>query len=246
MTTRAGVWLVLSLSVALSVHAAAPLFPRPLHIVRLVEDPIAQTSATLDEYCAGNRIVTVSGPKVVITDFETKQLTEIDHAKATWSVTRFDDIAAARRSNVRSVQSAPAWKSTPLGLRGTLDRFEFLDSSTAGKRRVEVGIDRRVTLSRDAVEALIGAAYPNPHSDENDAILRSAESNGVYGLPSETLITVAAGDLTLTLHSTVVRTGDESVPPDELVIAPGTTRVDSKLVRAARELQALDHPAATH
>lgn len=242
MTTRAGVWLVLSLSVALSVHAAAPLFPRPLHIVRLVEDPIAQTSATLDEYCAGNRIVTVSGSKVVITDFETKQLTEIDHARATWSVTRFDDIAAARRSNARAVQSAPAWKSTPLGLRGALDRFEFAD----GKRRVEVGIDRRVTLSREAVEALIGASYPNPHSDENDAILRSAERNGVYGLPSDTLITVAAGDLTLTLHSSIVRTGEESVPPDALVIAPGTTRVDSKLVRAARELQALDHPAAAH
>jgi hypothetical protein len=246
MRTRAGVvWVALSLSV-LTAHAAAPLFPRPLHIVRMIEDPIAQSSVTIDEYCAGNRIVTVSGARVVITDFDAKQLTEIDHAKATWSVTRFDDIAAARRSVSRAAKTAPAWTATPLGLRGALDRFEFVDSSTGSKRRVDVGIDRRVTLSRDAVEALIGASYPNPHNDENDAILRSAEQSGVYGLPSDTAITVTSGDLTLTLHSVIVRTGDETVPPDALVIAPGTTRVDSKLVRASRELQALDHPAATH
>lgn len=239
MRTRTSVMtLVLSLSLATMAQAAAPLFPRPLHIVRQIEDPIAGTSVTIDEYCAGNRIVTLSGSKVVITDFDAKQLTEIDHAKATWSVTRFDDIAAARRANMRAAKAAPAWKSTPLGLRGALDRFEFVD----GKRRVDVGIDRRVTLSREAVEALIGASYPNPHNDENDAILQSAQRDGAYGLPSDTTITVATGELTLTMHSAIVRTGDETVPPDALVIAPGTTRVESKLVRTAHELQALDHP----
>ena len=242
-TTRAGVlYLALSLLAIIPIQAAAPLFPRPLHIVRQVDDPIAQSSVTIDEYCAGNRIVTINGPRVVIVDYDAQQLTEIDHAKATWSVTRFDDIAAARRSQRAQAKSAAKWNSTPLGMRGALDRFEAID----GKRRVEVGIDRRVTLSREAVEALIGASYPNPHGDEHDAILRAAERDGVFGLPSDTTTTVAAGDLTLTMHNVIVRTGDETVPPDALVVAPGTTRVESKLVRASRELQALDHPAANH
>jgi hypothetical protein len=37
--------------------------------VRRVDDPIAKTTATIDEYCAGNRVVTVRGPKVTIADY---------------------------------------------------------------------------------------------------------------------------------------------------------------------------------
>ena len=38
---------------------AAPLFPRPLHFVRRVEDPISHQTSAVDQYCAGNRIVDV-------------------------------------------------------------------------------------------------------------------------------------------------------------------------------------------
>lgn len=80
-------WRRCSLLVAPAVFAATVLFPRPLHLVRRVDDPISKTTATIDEYCGGNRVVTVRGSKVAIADYDAQQLTEIDHAAQTWSVT---------------------------------------------------------------------------------------------------------------------------------------------------------------
>lgn len=48
---------------------ATALFPKPLHLVRRVDDPISKTIATIDEYCLGNRVVTVRGSKVAIADY---------------------------------------------------------------------------------------------------------------------------------------------------------------------------------
>jgi hypothetical protein len=79
----AAVLVVFSTPVAFAANA---LFPRPLHLVRRVDDPISNTTATIDEYCAGNRVVTIRGSKVAIADYDVQQLTEIDHAALTWSV----------------------------------------------------------------------------------------------------------------------------------------------------------------
>jgi hypothetical protein len=77
---------VLVVFIAPMAFAANALFPRPLHLVRRVDDPISNTTATIDEYCAGNRVVTIRGSKVAIADYDAQQLTEIDHAAQTWSV----------------------------------------------------------------------------------------------------------------------------------------------------------------
>ena len=130
-------WLVASSSFA-------TLFPTPLHLVRRIDDPIARTSTTTDEYCYGDRIVTINGSRVAITDYAEQRLIEIDHQRVTYSITSFADIAKSR----------PAVPEA--------------------KTNVEVTVDRSVSLSREAVEALVGASYPNRHADEHDRILAAA------------------------------------------------------------------------
>ena len=203
-------WLVASSSFG-------ALFPTPLHLVRRVDDPVAQTSTTIDEYCYGDRIVTINGSRVAITDYAGQQLTEIDHRVATYSVTSFADIAKAR-------PAAPESKTT-----------------------VRVEVDRSVALSREAVEALIGASYPNRHAADHDRILSAAappgggriaaQSQSAYGLPSDTSVTFENG---LTMRNVIVRV-DHDLPPAQLMlIDPGATRVESRLTRVPRELKQLD------
>src|SRR5579859_27315 len=79
-----------------SAFGASALFPTPLHIVRKIDDPLAKAPIIIDEYCYGNRIVTINGPRVAISDFAELTLTEIDHGSLTYGVTRFDQIAAAQ------------------------------------------------------------------------------------------------------------------------------------------------------
>jgi len=194
------------------------LFPTPLHLVRRIEDPISHTTTTLDEYCYGDRIVTVNGSRVAIADYGEQRLTEIDHARAAFSITPFQDIAKAR-------PVTPASKST-----------------------VNVVIDRSVGLSREAIEALVGAAYPNRRVEQHDQILSAAappasgriaaQSIDVqYGLPSDTSITFENGH---TYRNVITRVDHDLAPAQLMLIDPGATRVESRLTRISRELKQLD------
>jgi hypothetical protein len=198
---------------------AGTLFPTPLHLVRRIDDPIAKKSTTLDEFCAGDRIVSISGARVAITDYAAQTLTEIDHASATYSVTRFDDIA----------------KSRP-------------NIGTQSKAAVTVSINRSVALSRDAVEAIVGAAYPNHRDSRHEQILAAAapvgsgrvaaqSADAAYGLPMETAITFEEG---LTYRNVVIRFDHDLAPAQMMLIDPGATRVESRLTRLTREMQQLD------
>ena len=172
---------LLALCVSAWCVDAAParvLFPTNLHLTRQVEDPLSGKTVTIDEYCYGNRVVSVSGHKTVIADYDKQQLTEIDRKNGTYSVSRFDEVAAM--SGESEAKAAPVgtesagrdrWTATPRGMRGaagrSVEHFEFADNGEA-KRKVEVGIDRSVSLSEEAVEVLIGAAYPNPRREEHE------------------------------------------------------------------------------
>jgi hypothetical protein len=209
-------WLVVSSSLE-----AATLFPTPLHLVRRIEDPISRTTTTLDEFCYGGRIVSVTanGSRVAITDYDAQLLTEIDHAAATYSVTRFDDIAKAR---------------------------PHVD--TPSKATVTVSVDRSVALSRDAVEAIVGAAYPNRRDSRHEQILAAAapssggrlaaqSAESAYGLPTDTSIEFEEG---LVYRNVVIRFDHDLPPPQAMLIDPGATRVESRLTRMTRELRQLD------
>lgn len=247
--------------------AAAPLFPRPLHLVRRIDDPLAKSAPVVDEYCAGNRIVSVRGAKVVITDYDAQQVTEIDHAAHTYSITRFDELANARPKSPapqlrsQSVSPSLSWKSaTGAAKRSAAGKALETYVMTRGAEELSVGVDRDVQLSRDAIEALIGAAYPNARSHEHEALLQAAASrdarmatnaanapaDAVYGLPAEQVLTIDDAGTRVTIRNTIVRIGAETVPPDALELDPGATRVESRRLRLQRELDQLDRlPAPT-
>jgi hypothetical protein len=242
----------LSLFVAPAAFAATALFPRPLHLVRRVDDPISQTTATIDEYCAGNRVVTVRGPKVVIADYDAQQLTEIDHAAQTWSVTPFADIAKSRTDlDARIGNKTAAAEAKVTALERTSSGADGYVLSEP-HRRTQIAFNRSVALSRAAAEVLIGAAYPNVKNAEAEGILSAAGGNGTvsamssgggnatYGLLVERTLTIETGGTTLVSHNDVVRIGDEAPPADAMLIEPGAKRIESRLTRLARELREID------
>jgi len=172
--------------------SATLLFSKPLHLVRRVDDPIAKTSVTIDEYCVGNRVVTIRGSKTAIADYDAQQLTEIDHVEQTWSVTSFADIAKSRSDldgRIGAGVAPYAAKVTELGRKTTSAVDAFVVE--APHRRMEIGFNRSVTLSRAAAEILIGAAYPNSRSQEQDAILNAAV--GVAHVSAKTFSRLAGG-----------------------------------------------------
>ncbi len=264
---------LLALCVSAWCVDAAParvLFPANLHLTRQVEDPISGKTLTIDEYCYGNRVVSITADKTVIADYEKQQITEIDRKNGTYSVSRFDEVASvvtpeesssAARSVGTEAVKRDRWKATPRGVRGaagrSVEHFEFAEESET-KRKVEVGIDRSVTLSAEAVEVLIGAAYPNPRREEHEPLLRAAgirdasrmiASNAVaapdaaYGLPVTQSFTYADSGTEVTFRTTITRIGAEGPPAELLIIPPAATRVESTAAAVRRQLHELDLPA---
>ena len=267
---------LLALCVSVWSAGAAParvLFPTNLHLTRQVQDPLSGKTVTIDEYCYGNRVVSVSGDKTVIADYDKQQVTEIDRKNGTYSVSRFDEVAdvapqtessTAARTPI-GTESTPRdrWTATPRGMRGaagrSVEHFEFAENG-ATKRKVEVGIDRSVALSEEAVEVLIGAAYPNPRREEHEPLLRAAgirdasriatDSAGAlprdtaYGLPVTQSFTYSDSGTEVTFRTTITRIGAEAPPAELLIIPPAATRVESTAAAVRRQLHELDLPAA--
>lgn len=246
--------------------SAQVLFPQPLHLVRRIEDPVSQSTVTLHEYAAGNQLVTVNGSRVAIADYDKQQITEIDRAAGTYSITRFDEIAGAgaagsqpSRRNVSAESAglaAKKWTATALGVKSSvsgrsLDAFEL---KADDMKKIEVGVDRRVLLSRAALEVLIGAAFPNQRSDAHDAILDAASGRAggtrplqseaagppTFGLPMEQSVTWDAAGEHVTMRNSVVDVTNDLPPADLLTIPPGAQRVESRTTRLLHELENLD------
>jgi hypothetical protein len=248
--------LFLALTFTSALSAAEVLFPQPLHLVRRIDDPVSQSSVTLHEYAAGNQLITVNGLRVAIADYDKQQITEIDRAAGTYSITRFDEIAtstanaqpATRRGiSANAVKPPKKWTVTSLGGRSR----ETFELKADGEKKIEVGIDRNVSLSRAALEVLIGAAFPNPRSEAHDAILDAASGRrrGIqtdaaveerFGLPREQSVTWEAAGEKVTMRSAIVDVTNDLPPADLLTIPPGAQRVDSRTTRLLRELETLD------
>ncbi|HUP60266.1 MAG TPA: hypothetical protein VNA69_07590 [Thermoanaerobaculia bacterium] len=244
---------MIALSSFVPAFAADVLFPRPLHIIRRVEDPIANSAATIHEYCAGDQIVTVNGSRIAIADYGRQVLTEIDRSAGTYSVTRFDELANAQASSPRLQMKGIEWKAAAKGVKGarngrSLDTFE-LTRDGEEKMSIEIGVDRATRLSRNALEVLIGASYPNPRRNEHDAILGisrggAAKTNAAggddYALPYEQSVTVEVEGTRVTMRNSVLEVRNELAPDELRLIPPGARRVESPTTRFARELRELD------
>lgn len=260
---RVGGRVAFALFVAMPLQASDDvLFPVPLHLVRRIEDPIAGATAEVDEYCTGNKLITVRGNKTAIADYERQELLEIDRATATYSFARFDEIAKARaivdppapkRNAIETSARREVWKTTALGVRSSAigrsaDAFEV----SAGAVKVELAVDREITLSRPALDALTGAGYPSKPSDQQEAVARACArmpetptartTNGgdAYGLPLDQSITFEAGAKRhLTVRNTIVRITSELPPPELLAIPAGAKLVESRAAQMQRLLREL-------
>jgi hypothetical protein len=257
---------------ARSAAAAASLFPTPLHLTRQVHDPISDSTTVLEEYAYGNRLVSVRGDRTAIADYEKGELTEIDRTAGTYSVTRFDAVARAGQAFGSASTPAPAANALPsqqtalkaLGAKGTksgrqADFYSAEIGEQSGRQRVDVAIDRSISISRAALEVLLGAAYPGTRRPEHELVLSaaaparttvsqstsaSARDSSSYALPLEQSVTYEIDGKHLEFRSTVVRVGAEPPPAEIVAIPAGARRVASRTVSINKELDAIEHPPA--
>ncbi|HVS32817.1 MAG TPA: hypothetical protein VMS98_15340 [Thermoanaerobaculia bacterium] len=255
-----------ALAVSLPSSGAPPLFPSPLHITRQIQDPISGKTTVLHEYGYGNRLITVRDNSTAIADYEKNELIEIDRDAGTYSITRFDLVAKLAARSPSSPARTAALKNKP-ELRNAAPAAtksgraaEFFEASVEGpasRQRISVGVDRSVRLSRQALEVLIGSAYPGTLQAEHEVILSAAASNrlpvsgqsagsaaveATYALPIEQVVTYEIEGQTLELRSSVIRVGIEPPPADAVGIPAGARQVESRISAMTRELDFMENP----
>jgi hypothetical protein len=249
-------FLLSLLFAALPMVAADVLFPTPLHVTRRIHDSISGSTTTVEQYCYGNRVVTVRGPMTTIADYDKSEITEINRDTATYSVSRFDQIAKALHPKALAASSARAssdakksWELRPLARTAALsarstDIFEADREDAAMKRHVRIGIDSSVALSKDALDVLTGSAFPGSPKDEDAAIANAARGRaaraGAYGLPVEQLFQFEAEGQKAEYRDVVLRVGAEAPPADAVAIPAGATLVESRLIQTTRMIDAID------
>jgi len=252
--------LVLS---SFSAFAATPLlFPQPLHLTRAVDDPGGKTTV-VDEYCRGNTVISISGDRTVIADYDKQTVTEIDRAVGTYSVTPFTELAKIATPAPQAMKADDdAFTVRATGPRAAHAGAEYYEAEAKNARtplrKVETGVDRSVHLSRDAAEVLAGAAYPRSRSDESELLLRATAPNQAtrrmqsnaaganaqqqqeYGLAVDQTVTYQMDSRTVVIKNRITHVGHEEPPVQSIEIPAGAHLVESAAVQALKELQAAD------
>ncbi len=247
-----------------SAHAAAPLFPQSLHLTRVVDAPSGGQQTVVEEYYFGSKVVSVVGQHTVIADYEKHEITDIDRAASTYSVTSFEDVAqstSATQAGVRATKAAApeAWPLRSASRRGSVARAEYFESEPVTKselKKVEVGVDSSVRLSRDALEVMVGAAYPRSRTDAAEIVIRAAGSHAgagasrvasdatggaeTYALPVDQTVTYDLNGKSTELRNRVTRIANELPPADVLAIPNGAKLVESAAVQTRHVLEQLD------
>ncbi|HJQ40767.1 MAG TPA: hypothetical protein VKB93_26815 [Thermoanaerobaculia bacterium] len=239
-----------------------------MHLTREIVSPVSNAKSVVEEYCNGNRIVSVSGSRTAIVDYDKSEVTEIDFAAGTYSVTKFEAIAKATEGMNPTVQTMTAsaareWRVEARGGSVVASRpgetIEAERTSNRVRQNIRVTADTQLTLSRGAVEALMGLSYPNTPDASASVILdalrpaagkklvanaTSAAADDEYRLPLEHIVRFDLDGETLESRSVVTRLGNELAPPDILAIPPGAKLVESRAVAVRKELDELEHPAS--
>lgn len=256
VTRRVGAAFLCTLAAAvLPLAAAQPLFPKPIHLVREIDDSLSGKVSRVDEYYVGDRAITIRGDHTAIADYGTQELTEIDRAKATYSVAPFARIAAARASSgVKGARSGTAKQTiarTGSDRRAgrNVDLFSADDPQSSIHARMAV--DPAVSLSRDAFDVVTGAAFPKSGGPA-DELLRgaaahphvalqgtssaagSAQSVQAYGLPLEQQIQWESQGKSIVVTNRVLVVDDRLPPPELTTIPPGASRIESRILEAQR------------
>jgi hypothetical protein len=243
-----------------------PLFPSALHFTRVVHDPLTKKVVTVEEYCHGDRMISIAGPRTSVVDYRKGELLEIDRSAGTYSITPFAAIARARSAASPRAAEKSASKATDtrwnVRSEGASDhagrRVEKLTatrSAAKGSEEITVSVDRSVHVSRAAAEVLLGAAYPNPPDERDETILgaiRNQDGNArsadeTYPLIVEKTFRLRAEGEAIEFGDEVTRIGSEDAPSDLIAIPAGARQVESKIVVLQRELSQADSlPSSNH
>ena len=248
-------WVGALVPLVLASHAALAagvLFPVPLHLTREITDPVSGVTTVVDEYCHGNRIVSITEDRTAVADHGAGTVVVIDFRARTWSETPFRELAAVRETPRRP--AASAWRVERRGVRAvgsrSGDTFEIERTSGDARETIRVTADRTVMLSRPAVEALLGIGYPNAGGEGEDPVIRAlaADADGRgdrLRLPLEQVVRVESAGEVLESRNVVVRVGAELPPPVRMTPPPGARRVEARELAARDLLDELDRtPAA--
>lgn len=257
MTTGARILPAIALfSFILPASAASKvLFPAPLHITREVVSPVSKTRSVVEEYCSGNRVVSVSGSRTAIVDYDRNEMTAIDFAAGTYSITKFEEIAKANQgigggmNAVALAGDAREWKIEPRGGSVVASRpgetIEAERKVNHLRQSIRVTADQQLALSRGAVEALLGSSYPNAPDAAARVVLDALRKDADYRLPLEHIVRFDLDGEIVESRSVVLRVGSELAPPDVLAIPPGAKLVETGAVAARKQLDELEHPTSS-
>lgn len=270
---RGGLVFLAILGVAIAASAATPLFPRPLHFTRAIEDSTSGKTSVIEEYCYGNRVASIHGDRTVIVDYEKQEIIEISFVDATYSVMRFEEFARFGASagvpvkrdsiteNSWTVRPSAALSSARTkGVRVNASvNAEYVEASPRGAspiRKIELGIDRSVALSKDAIEVLTGSAYPHTPTIEGELTVRAAapvpasgnrlqansvaSATTVYGLPIEQNVTYSGGAEELVLRMRITNVEEAQPPREKVTPPPGAKLVPSRVTETLRTLGDLE------
>ncbi len=263
---RAG-WVVFVSILVANVALAAPevLFPAPLHITREISDPITGSKTVIDDYCHGNRVVSVTGRRTAIAEYDRNVVTTIDFDAGTYSITKFDELAKAwestpgvsRRASISTnARNESQWRVESKGSRVVASRpgesVEARLDNGSDKQFVQMTADTQLRVSRAAAEILLGIAYPNRPDPAAGVLLDALRakqpriaSNGEsapaeFHLPLEQVTRHEFDGEVVEARSVVLRIGSELPPADRLAVPPGAKLVESDVVAARRVLDELD------
>lgn len=229
------------LFVSLVAAVAEVLFPTPLHLTRQIHDSIGGATVTVEQYCYGNRVVSVSGAVTSIADYEKNELTEINRDEGTYSITRFDDVARALNYGAPPAKASSEALKADWEIRNNAGNAleAELDEGTT-KRQTRVAVDRSVSISKDALDVLIGAAYPNSRKPEDAIAVQAAKGERAYALPVEQKTTFIIGGDGAEMRDVVTRVGNEQVPPELIAVPPDAKLVESRLMQRMHAIELLE------
>jgi hypothetical protein len=242
---RVALAFVLLLFVSILPAGAATLFPEPLHLTRIVDDPVSGQTVVVEEYYQANRVISVMGDRTVIADYARGEVTEIDRAASTYSVTPFLEIARTSPKPVAMPKAAKAngaerWALVPSrtapsrtggASRATAstESFDATPTEESDVRKLEVSVDHSVRLSRDAFEVIIGAAYPRERGEQADVLTRAARGNNTLRVQSNNAGATSAPATAETYSLPVEQTVTYEVEGRQFVSRNRVTRIGNEL-----------------
>lgn len=210
-------------------------YSRPLHVQRIVHDPITGSSSTIDEYYVGNQIVAVRGGRVVIVDRQKGTVTEIDRGRSSWSESGLSTPLMARQGTAGA--ATPRIREQRIGGDGTLTlQFENHEVSS-----IRLNLDRGIRLSSDAVAAIVGGTSPSSYVS-GLVVDATKDGEGQAFLPSRIERTFDVGGEELVLVEELRFVAWEAPPAELLRLPEGAKREVSRADRVGQALADLEEP----